>query len=186
MPQEGTVDPFILSWKEMKKKILNISADKHTQKKQTQTFILLYHNVINSTAGCNGILADHRSFEYLNWSVISYSVWIFFSDPPNISVSVDSEYIVEGSSVNLTCSSLANPAADNYTWYKRTESLNSSSLVQVGSGQVLTLASVEEAHAGLYLCYVRNSVGENSTEMMLVMAKQGLRHYFSCLLCKYS
>ena len=98
---------------------------------------------------------------------------------------MDPGYIVEGSSVNLTCSSAANPTADNYTWYKRTESLSSSPLVQVGSGQMLTLAFVEEAHTGLYLCYARNSLGENnSTEMMLVIEKQGLWYYLCYLLCR--
>ncbi|XP_061573897.1 B-cell receptor CD22-like [Cololabis saira] len=100
--------------------------------------------------------------------------------PLNISVSVEPDYITKGSSVNLTCSGAANPAADNHTWFKWTESLGSSSLVQVGSGPVLTLPSVEETHTGLYLCYVRNRLGENnSTVMMLVQDnQQGLWRLF--------
>ncbi|XP_035527874.1 B-cell receptor CD22-like [Morone saxatilis] len=38
--------------------------------------------------------------------------------PVNISVSMNPPHIVGGSSVNLTCNSAANPAADNYTWYR--------------------------------------------------------------------
>ncbi|XP_067366721.1 B-cell receptor CD22-like [Channa argus] len=90
--------------------------------------------------------------------------------PMNIVVSVDPQHIVEGSSVNLTCSCAANPAADHYTWYKRTESFSSSSLLQVGSGQVLSLISVEASHTGLYLCQTGNSLGfNNSTEVLLAM-----------------
>ncbi|KAM4581314.1 B-cell receptor CD22-like isoform 2-T3 [Odontesthes bonariensis] len=90
--------------------------------------------------------------------------------PMNISVSVDPQPVVEGNSVNLTCSSTANPAADNYTWYKRTETPISSSMVQVGSGQVLSLPSMGASHTGFYVCRVRSSLGgNNSTEVMLDM-----------------
>lgn len=76
--------------------------------------------------------------------------------------------LAEGSSVNLTCSSAANPAVDSYTWYRRTGS--PSSLVQVGSGQVLSLPSLEPSQTGLYLCQARNPLGENlSTELVLEM-----------------
>ncbi|XP_008430273.1 B-cell receptor CD22-like isoform X2 [Poecilia reticulata] len=91
--------------------------------------------------------------------------------PMNVSVSVSPEHIVEGSGVNLTCISDANPAAENYTWYKRTEPTGSHFLVHVGSEQVLSLPSMEASHSGLYVCYVRNSLGEgNSTEVVLAMA----------------
>uniref|UniRef100_A0A7N6BBC7 Ig-like domain-containing protein n=1 Tax=Anabas testudineus TaxID=64144 RepID=A0A7N6BBC7_ANATE len=93
--------------------------------------------------------------------------------PMNVAVSVDPQNVTEGSSVNLTCSCEANPAADNYTWYKRTDSPGSSSLLQVGSGQVLSLLSVDPSHAGVYLCQVMNSLGENkSTELLLTMEKK--------------
>ncbi|XP_040899822.1 B-cell receptor CD22 [Toxotes jaculatrix] len=90
--------------------------------------------------------------------------------PLNVSIEVSHPgHLTEGSSVNLTCSSAANPAADNYTWYKATVS-NSSSVLQVGSGQVLSLSSVEASHAGLYLCQARNRVGDdNSTEVLLTV-----------------
>ncbi|XP_032415525.1 B-cell receptor CD22-like [Xiphophorus hellerii] len=91
--------------------------------------------------------------------------------PTNVSVSVNPEHIVAGSGVNLTCVSDANPAADNYTWYKRAEPTGSHSRVHVGSGQVLSLPFMESSHSGLYVCYVRNSLGEgNSTEVVLAMA----------------
>ncbi|XP_054477055.1 B-cell receptor CD22-like isoform X2 [Anoplopoma fimbria] len=92
--------------------------------------------------------------------------------PENISISMDPPHVVEGSSVNLTCSSAANPPADNYTWYRSTGS-SFSSLLQVGSGQVLSLPSVEASNTGLYLCQARNQLGENnSTEVMLAMMEK--------------
>ncbi|KAF7656986.1 hypothetical protein LDENG_00033300 [Lucifuga dentata] len=92
--------------------------------------------------------------------------------PENVSVSMDPPNAVEGSSVNLTCSSAANPAADSYTWYWRSAAPSSRSLQPVGSGPVLSLASVEASHSGLYLCQARNPLGENnSTELLLEMVK---------------
>ncbi|XP_023266168.1 B-cell receptor CD22-like isoform X2 [Seriola lalandi dorsalis] len=91
--------------------------------------------------------------------------------PTNLSVSIDPPQVAQSSGVNLTCSSVANPAAVNYTWYKKTD--YSSSMLQVGSGQVLTILSVEASHTGLYLCQARNSVGENnSTEVLLTMTSE--------------
>lgn len=100
----------------------------------------------------------------------------FFTDgPTNFSVSMDPPQVSEGDSVNLTCSSVANPAAVNYTWYKMTD--DPSGMLQVGSGQVLSLLSMEASHTGLYICQARNSVGEsNSTEgLLLTMKSRELR-----------
>ncbi|XP_078109635.1 B-cell receptor CD22-like isoform X1 [Sander vitreus] len=102
-------------------------------------------------------------------SVLSDSVALDVQYPPlNVSVEISySGHLTEGSSVNLSCSSVANPATDNYTWYRASVS-SSSSLFQVGSGQVLSLPSVEASHSGLYLCQARNPLGQNnSTEVLL-------------------
>ncbi|KAF0045119.1 hypothetical protein F2P81_001648 [Scophthalmus maximus] len=89
--------------------------------------------------------------------------------PLNMSIEVSQPGdVAEGSSVNPTCSAVANPAADNYTWYGASVSSSSSSaMLWVGSGQVLTLPPGKASHAGLYLCQARNSVGENSREVLL-------------------
>lgn len=113
------------------------------------------------------------SVSFRNKTVIMSNVCSFFSDRPvNVSVSMDPPPVVQGSSVNLTCSSAANPAADNYTWYRGTvSSSSSSSMFQVGSGQVLSLPSVA-SNAGLYLCQARNRLGEsNSTEVLVTVDK---------------
>ncbi|XP_042345039.1 B-cell receptor CD22-like isoform X2 [Plectropomus leopardus] len=92
--------------------------------------------------------------------------------PENISISMDPLYVVEGSSVNLTCSSSANPPADSYSWYRAPAS-GLSSMLHVGSGQVLSLPSVEASHTGLYLCQARNKLGENnSTEVLITMKEK--------------
>ncbi|XP_031729641.1 B-cell receptor CD22 isoform X3 [Anarrhichthys ocellatus] len=97
------------------------------------------------------------------------SVYLTVTDPPlNVSVEMSySGHLTMGSSVNLTCSSAANPAADNYTWYSSAGS-SFSSLLQVGSGQVLSLPSVEASHTGLYLCQASNRLGENNSNEVLL------------------
>uniref|UniRef100_A0A3Q1EHZ8 B-cell receptor CD22 n=1 Tax=Acanthochromis polyacanthus TaxID=80966 RepID=A0A3Q1EHZ8_9TELE len=86
--------------------------------------------------------------------------------PLNVSVEVShAGLLAVGSSVNLTCSSAANPAADSYTWYRST---GSSSVLQVGSGQVLCLPSVDLSHSGLYVCQSRNRLGQNNSTQVLL------------------
>uniref|UniRef100_A0AAQ6IF07 Ig-like domain-containing protein n=1 Tax=Anabas testudineus TaxID=64144 RepID=A0AAQ6IF07_ANATE len=59
-----------------------------------------------------------------------------------------------GSSVTLTCSSDANPAA-NYTWYKENEESPKA------SGQIFTITDIRAEHSGNYYCEVQNSVGQD-------------------------
>nr|XP_043889269.1 B-cell receptor CD22-like isoform X2 [Solea senegalensis] len=88
--------------------------------------------------------------------------------PLNMSIEVSKlGHLSNSTSVNLTCRATANPAAINYTWYKTTGS-SSSSMVHVGSGQVLSLTSV--VRPGLYLCQARNSVGENNLTQTVLIA----------------
>ncbi|XP_034063567.1 sialoadhesin-like [Gymnodraco acuticeps] len=92
--------------------------------------------------------------------------------PENISISMDPLDVVEGGSMNLSCSSAANPAAHSYTWFRQSAP-SLSSMLRVGSGPLLTLPSVDASHTGLYLCTARNQLGENnSTEVMLTMRKE--------------
>ncbi|KAM9352885.1 B-cell receptor CD22 [Symphorus nematophorus] len=103
-------------------------------------------------------------------SVLSDPVALNVQYPP-LNVSVEVSYPdnwMVGSSVNLTCSSAANPAAYSYTWYRSTVS-SFTSTVLVGSGQVLSVPSVDASHTGLfYFCQARNRLGKNnSTEVLL-------------------
>ncbi|XP_062282327.1 B-cell receptor CD22-like [Scomber scombrus] len=82
---------------------------------------------------------------------------------PSVSVSPSAE-IVEGSSVNLTCSSDANPAA-NYTWYKENEDSPKA------SGQIFIITDVRPEHSGNYYCEAQNRRGRhNSTLHLTVVA----------------
>ncbi|XP_071361159.1 limbic system-associated membrane protein-like [Trachinotus anak] len=83
--------------------------------------------------------------------------------PPSVSVSPSGE-IVEGSSVTLTCSSDANPAA-NYTWYKENEDSPKA------SGQIFTITELRPEHSGNYYCEAQNTRGRhNSTLNLTVVA----------------
>ncbi|XP_019112341.2 B-cell receptor CD22-like isoform X1 [Larimichthys crocea] len=110
---------------------------------------------------------SRRGINFINSTEIHLNVQY---NPVNISISMNPLHVVGGRSVNLTCSSTANPPA-NYTWYKRTDSLSGGD-IQVGSGQVLSIPSVEQSHTGLYLCQATNQLGgNNSTELLLEMMK---------------
>uniref|UniRef100_A0A8C9XEW5 B-cell receptor CD22 n=1 Tax=Sander lucioperca TaxID=283035 RepID=A0A8C9XEW5_SANLU len=90
---------------------------------------------------------------------------LIFDGPklPSVSVSPSAE-IVEGSSVNLTCSSDANPAA-NYTWYKENEDSPKA------SGQIFTITDFRAEHSGNYYCEAQNRRGrQNSTLHLTVVA----------------
>ncbi|XP_054459684.1 hemicentin-1-like [Anoplopoma fimbria] len=79
---------------------------------------------------------------------------------PSVSVSPSDE-IVEGSSVNLTCSSDANPAA-NYTWYKEGEDSPKA------SGQIFTITDFRAEHSGNYYCEAQNNRGRSNSTFHLI------------------
>ncbi|XP_033985911.1 basement membrane-specific heparan sulfate proteoglycan core protein-like [Trematomus bernacchii] len=82
---------------------------------------------------------------------------------PSVSVSPSAE-IEEGSSVTLTCSSDANPAA-NYTWYKENDDSPKA------SGQIFTITYLKAEHSGNYSCGAQNKLGRlNSTLHLSVVA----------------
>ncbi|XP_040893207.1 sialoadhesin-like [Toxotes jaculatrix] len=80
---------------------------------------------------------------------------------PSVSVSPSAE-IKEGSSVNLTCSSDANPAA-NYTWYKEDDDSAKA------SGQIFTITNIRAEHSGSYYCEAQNSRGRNNSTLRLTV-----------------
>ncbi|TWW79546.1 hypothetical protein D4764_10G0005760 [Takifugu flavidus] len=113
-----------------------------------------------------------RGVDHFNSSAVLLQVYYV---PENISITINPAHVVWGSSVTLTCSSDANPPADTYIWYRNTNS-SSSNGSQVGSGQVLSISSMEALHSGLYLCQARNQVGgKNSTEVLLAMVDEEQR-----------
>ncbi|XP_063740891.1 titin-like isoform X1 [Eleginops maclovinus] len=80
---------------------------------------------------------------------------------PSVSVSPSAE-IEEGSSVTLTCSSDANPAA-NYTWYKEDEDSPKA------SGQIFTITDFRAEHSGNYSCEAQNKLGRSNSTLYLTV-----------------
>ncbi|XP_030585727.1 B-cell receptor CD22-like isoform X3 [Archocentrus centrarchus] len=80
--------------------------------------------------------------------------------PPSVSVSPSAE-IVEGSSVTLTCSSDANPAA-KYTWYKEGEDSPKA------SGEIFTITDIRPEHSGSYYCEAQNTRGRQNSTLQLI------------------
>ncbi|KAJ4944681.1 hypothetical protein JOQ06_013224 [Pogonophryne albipinna] len=82
---------------------------------------------------------------------------------PSVSVSPSAE-IEEGSSVTLTCSSDANPAA-NYIWYKEDEDSPKA------SGQIFNITDFRAEHSGSYSCGAQNKLGRSNSTLTLIVAK---------------
>ncbi|KAL6481959.1 hypothetical protein MHYP_G00100390 [Metynnis hypsauchen] len=81
--------------------------------------------------------------------------------PKNISVSISpSGVIVEGSSVTLTCSSDANPPAQNYAWFKK---LNKETL-QKSTSQIYSISNITSVDSGEYQCMATNKHGSQYSE----------------------
>ncbi|XP_032417750.1 B-cell receptor CD22-like isoform X2 [Xiphophorus hellerii] len=80
---------------------------------------------------------------------------------PSVSQSPSGDIVV-GSSVTLTCSSDANPAA-NYTWYKEGEK------AQKASGENFTITNIQNEHSGNYYCKVQNKIGHHNTSVSVTV-----------------
>ncbi|XP_036412869.1 B-cell receptor CD22-like [Colossoma macropomum] len=82
----------------------------------------------------------------------------------SVSVSISpSGEILEGSSVTLTCSSDANPPAQNYTWFKE------SGTSPVGSGQNYSIFNITADHKGWYHCEAWNKLGSPKASAALFL-----------------
>ncbi|MCI4388651.1 hypothetical protein PGIGA_G00088480 [Pangasianodon gigas] len=81
--------------------------------------------------------------------------------PRNTSVSASpSASVLLGSSVSLSCSSDANPAVLNYTWYRENGG-------QIGTGKHLTISKTASTHRGLYYCRAQNQLGDQKSSVYL-------------------
>ncbi|XP_035849789.1 B-cell receptor CD22-like isoform X1 [Sander lucioperca] len=118
---------------------------------------LIFSSIRSSDSGQYYCRAENELGKYININV-KYGPKL-----PSVSVSPSAE-IVEGSSVTLTCSSDANPAA-NYTWYKENEDSPKA------SGQIFTITDFRAEHSGNYYCEAQNRRGrQNSTLHLIVVA----------------
>ncbi|XP_030284101.1 B-cell receptor CD22-like [Sparus aurata] len=134
----------------------NGDPDLHPLSKEPQ---LVFSSIQSSDSGEYYCTAENelgsRTSEYISIDV-TYAPKL-----PSVSVSPSAE-IVEGSSVNLTCSSDANPAA-NYTWYKKNEDSPKA------SGQMFTITDIRAEHSGSYFCEAQNSRGRHNFSLQLTV-----------------
>uniref|UniRef100_A0A667ZW71 Ig-like domain-containing protein n=1 Tax=Myripristis murdjan TaxID=586833 RepID=A0A667ZW71_9TELE len=85
---------------------------------------------------------------------------------PSVSMSPSGE-IVEGSSVNLTCSSDANPAA-TYTWYKKNGNPDQEPF---RTGPELAFVSIQFSDSGEFYCTAQNVLGEKTSDSTSIDVK---------------
>uniref|UniRef100_A0A667WHH2 Ig-like domain-containing protein n=1 Tax=Myripristis murdjan TaxID=586833 RepID=A0A667WHH2_9TELE len=97
-----------------------------------------------------------------------------YTGEPGVSLTVtvsmrSSGEIVEGSSVTLTCSSDANPAA-NYTWYKKNGNPDQEPF---RTGPQLDFVSIQSSDSGEFYCTVQNELGEKTSDSTSIDVKYG-------------
>uniref|UniRef100_A0A3Q3F3S4 Ig-like domain-containing protein n=1 Tax=Labrus bergylta TaxID=56723 RepID=A0A3Q3F3S4_9LABR len=101
----------------------------------------------------------------------TYKGWFYLEDEiscalnghdrfPSPSVLSPSAEIVENSTVTLTCSSDANPAA-NYTWYKKN---GNPDFQPLSKGPELVFSSVQSSDSGEFYCAAENDLGRRTSE----------------------
>ncbi|XP_073331291.1 B-cell receptor CD22-like [Pagrus major] len=140
-------------------------AAKYIWYKETQTLIQgpegVYHfsSISSEDRGIYSCMSENQYGE-INSSSLFIDVQ-YAPKLPSVSVSPSAE-IVEGSSVNLTCSSDANPAA-NYTWYKENEDSPKA------SGQIFTITDVRAEYSGNYYCEAQNRRGRHNSILQLIV-----------------
>ncbi|CAB1453250.1 unnamed protein product [Pleuronectes platessa] len=134
-----------------------ISGDKQVQRLSEETQFVL-SSIRASDSGEYYCTAENE----LGRSSANISITVTYAPkPPSVSVSPSGE-IMEGSSVTLTCSSDANPAA-NYTWYKEDEDS------PTASGQIFTITNITAEHCGKYQCEAQNTHGRSYTTLHLTV-----------------
>ncbi|XP_038560163.1 B-cell receptor CD22-like, partial [Micropterus salmoides] len=139
-------------------------AAKYTWYKENQTLIQrpgdIYHFTSISSKD-SGIYHCKAENEYGQINSTSVSIDVQYAPKlPSVSVSPSAE-IVEGSSVTLTCSSDANPAA-KYTWYKENQTLHQ------GPEGSYYFTSISSKDRGIYFCKSENKYGQiNSTSLSI-------------------
>ncbi|XP_073670618.1 B-cell receptor CD22-like [Paramisgurnus dabryanus] len=88
--------------------------------------------------------------------------------PKKVTASISgSVEIMEGDSVNLTCSSESNPPVQIYSWFKEKETSS------VGSGQTYSITNINSSHSGWFYCEAQNDVGSQRSAAVSLNVKGG-------------
>ncbi|KAK0144998.1 B-cell receptor CD22 [Merluccius polli] len=131
----------------------------HSSRDLNQAQQLLFGPIMSSDSGQYLCEAKNE----LGTKSLSISINVKYG-PKNTSViSSPSGEVVEGSSVTLSCSSDANPAA-NYTWFKVNTDHSSRDLNQ---GQQLVFGPIMSSDSGKYLCEAKNELGTKSLSIYI-------------------
>ncbi|KAK0134668.1 B-cell receptor CD22 [Merluccius polli] len=141
-----------------------------------EALCLKYRRAVQVTLSCRAVNANPAanytwfkdntddSSRYMN-----QGQQLVFDGPKHTSViSSPSGGVKEGSSVTLSCSSDANPAA-NYTWFKEHED----SVIE--SGQDYTITNITSELGGNYYCQAHNAIGRHNSTFLSINLTD---HYF--------
>ncbi|XP_053506032.1 myelin-associated glycoprotein-like [Ictalurus furcatus] len=121
----------------------------------------LNFNATHLHHGLNFTCTATYQFQNSNKSTQSSFILHVLYGPRNTSVSASpSASVLLGSSVSLRCSSDANPAVLNYTWYRENGE-------QIGTGNHLTINTTDSTHSGLYYCRAQNQHGDHNSSVLL-------------------
>ncbi|CAL8399028.1 unnamed protein product [Arctogadus glacialis] len=129
----------------------------HSSRETKQGQYLVFRSILSSDSGQYYCLAQT---ELRTKSELIYITVKYAPKTPSVTVSPSGE-IEEGSSVTLSCSSDANPAAE-YTWFKDNQPL------LWGPSQPLTFPSVRPADRGTYRCHAENQYGQLSSNSIFM------------------
>ncbi|XP_069386262.1 B-cell receptor CD22-like isoform X3 [Paralichthys olivaceus] len=136
-------------------------AAEHTWYKEDRTLLQGPEGVYrlsSISSGDSGVYSCKSENQYGQINSTSLHLDVQYAPKvPSVSVSPSGE-IMEGSSVTLTCSSDANPAAQ-HTWYKEDEDSPRA------SGQNFTITNITAEHGGNYRCEAQNRRGRSDASL---------------------
>ncbi|XP_030205557.1 B-cell receptor CD22 [Gadus morhua] len=134
----------------------SVSSD-YSSREMKQGPQLAFRSILSSDSGQYYCLVQS---ELRTKSELIYITVKYAPKTPSVTVSPSGE-IEEGSSVTLSCSSDANPAAE-YTWFKNNQRL------LWGPSQPHTFPSVRPEDRGTYRCQAENKYGQLSSNSIIM------------------
>uniref|UniRef100_A0A3B4H6S2 B-cell receptor CD22 n=1 Tax=Pundamilia nyererei TaxID=303518 RepID=A0A3B4H6S2_9CICH len=141
---------------------------KNGQKISNQSDQYWYTDNLNPSDSYSCAVTGHEDFS--SPSVCEFISYLSLMSLPSVSVSPSAE-IVEGSSVTLTCSSDANPAA-NYTWYKEQQ--------PISQEKQIIFRSIWFSDSGKYCCTAENELGKTISKVISINIVEGSSVTLTC------